>query len=73
MKAIMCVDKIVLNGSDIVGNGDINDLRKKKKLSTVRRKMMKDVIPLLPVLVIIFCMAYFFAKSTVIRCSTVKF
>ena len=49
MKAIMCVDKIVLNGSDIVGNGDINDLRKKKKWNTsARREKMLDRIKMKP-------------------------
>ena len=38
MKAIMCVEKIVKHGSDIVGNGCINDLRKLKNWNTKARR-----------------------------------
>ena len=49
MKAILCVEKIVLNGSDIVGNGDINDLRKLKNWNTsARRAKMLDRIKMKP-------------------------
>ena len=49
MKAMLCVDKIVLNASDIIGNGDINDLRKIKKWNTsARREKMLNRIKMKP-------------------------
>ena len=49
MKAIMCIEKIVLNGSDVVGNGDINHLRTLKKWNTkARREKMFEKVKLGP-------------------------
>ena len=49
MKAIMCIEKIVLNGSDVVGNGEINNLRKIKGWnSKARRERMFEKVKLGP-------------------------
>ena len=49
MKAIMCIEKIVLNGRDVVGNGDINHLRRMKKWNTSsRREKMFEKVKLEP-------------------------
>ena len=49
MKAIMCIEKIVKHGSDIVGNGCINDLRKQKKWnSKARRQRMFEKVKMGP-------------------------
>ena len=49
MKAIMCVEKIVKHGSDIVGNGNINDLRKQKNWnSKARRQRMFEKVKMGP-------------------------
>ena len=49
MKAIMCIEKIVLNGRDVVGNGDINHLRRMKKWNTSsRREKMFEKVKLGP-------------------------
>ena len=45
MKAIMSIEKFVMYGSEVVGNGDINENRRRKSWNTRarRQRMLKKV------------------------------